>query len=372
MLKQIAEAVTLKGHIAFTAPFNEPPPIEAFLGCDVLVLGPSSRDIEGELSLLEACLAHRPEMQVYVVEDVPGGPMARPAFVKAGWPTKVAGLFLAMPQPQWRKMAKQLGYQKIEYVGPPPHWGPAYETMTSGPNIRDRLYKNNGVRTEPIFLADEVFFFGGTKNSLVTNRVLGALKKAGMNFAGSKFVLGFKAHPGEQPKAPSPEASHDDWQAYRSALLYYEGMIDERYEILAGGIWNLDFSDAEVDSSVLLPALMKAVDVPILTSGATDSIVAAYARLSAGWYFDANIREDLLRLGIPDGKWFVSELGGVHTIHSPESFEDAIHFLLSPEGKKSLRESQEANFPLPKDEDWDTAPIIVRCIEKNFENRAVA
>ena len=357
MLRIIGEAGQLRGHEVVSAPRESAPDPEIFTDCDVFIMCPSSREIGAEIALIKA----HPETPLVVVEDVPGA-MSRKAFVESGC-ADGAFVFLAMPQSQWKNEAFALGYFDVGYVGPPPHWGPSYQQMVAEYNMRPLLQKRyrSSSNLSPLRPLDEVDFYSGTKDSVVVNRVLAGMKSAGTSKWGDHFVLGFKEHPGEKP--------HRSMKGYEKAEAAYQSAIEEREQILSD-VWNLDFTQLTEDclsrGGSLLSALLKSADIPILTaSGATESIVAAYARLHVFLYTDDDVSRGLRDNVYADGRWFVSELGGALVINGPNGFKDAFDTFHSSsvwqERLKALQHSWEKNFPLPKT--WDTAPLITKKIE---------
>lgn len=380
MLRMIAETAKKRGHTVTIAPPQRPAASEnggeytllvpELASCDVLIIGgPASYQPEEEARLLKSL----PDKPFFVVEDMPGTSL-RPKFPHE-LVERSAGVFLAMPQ--WARQVEEAGYSQVEYIGPPPHWGSLFETIT-GPSIRDQLYKtmlteDGGTHSEPVWSDDKILFFCGTKDSIVNNEVLARLCAAGKNLLRrEQFVLGFKPHPGERPKEPAQNASHEEWDVYWQRQSAYVHACDDRQKILSGAVWHLDFRTVRVRNDLLLATLIKSVDVPVVTGGTTNSIAAAYARIAVGYYDAGSVVEYNQKHGMSDGRlFFVAELGGVLVLDGREQgrFEEGIQSLLSEEGRAKLRETQEKNFPLP--ETWDTAPLIIERIEEDMRQKHV-
>lgn len=329
MLKLIADAAVARGHEVVIGERLKPVPdnqLPEFQQCDVVLIGTSSLGIEEELKLVQTL---PPTTKIVVVEDVPGSSL-RPRAKEIL--DRVSMVIVAMPQ--WVKTAEEFGYARACYLGPPAHWKTSYDAMTRGRNRRAEFRKRCPGLEHPLAPDDVVFFYGGIKEHLLNNRILRVIAEAGQVLLGDRFVLCFKNHPGEP----------NDLVAFAERTAILEG-----HWVLAA--WN----------GLTLPEIVKSVDVPIFTSGATDSIVAAYARLPALYYTDELVREYRVSIGSPEGRWFVADLGGVMTINGPSMAEAAIRRFLSPEGKQYLRKKQETNFPLP--ESWDSAPRIIEFVE---------
>jgi hypothetical protein len=317
----------------------------------MFVIGLASHQTENELNLLQRL----PNVPVVVVEDVPGASLRPKAegFFKKRSATALVALS------QWRKFALDFGYDRVEYLGPPPHWGPSYRIMTEGEDLRSQFRKRDRGITAPLGSEDEVIFFGGIKDSSIVNRVLRLMREAGIGDS-DEPILGFKDHPGEEPKRPGENASKKEKDVFGTRYEKYIDAKEERDQILSGA--------AMFDSGkATLPQIIRGVDLTIFTGGSTDSIIAAYARLPIAYFTDEEVVADYnLQVGRP-GSWFVAELGGAY-VFRPDNFVGGIQVLRTHEGRAALREMQKQNFPLPGD--WDTASRIVRFLEEEVIPRA--
>ncbi len=322
MLKLIAAALNAILHKAVVLKTGAPienDAVDRVDECDALVLGgPDSAYPEHQRRLVERALSlGKP---IIILEDIPGS-SRRPWFKE--YAPRVRQVLLAMPGEQWKQQSSDHGYPEVLHVALPPHWGVAYEAMTSGMSkeaLRRSFQKYRGNVSMPLAAEDRVVFFNGIKNHPINTTIIRLMREAGERVLEDRFVMGFRPHPRE------PE----------------DGAAVALREKLLQGVWLLETGEATQ------PQIIKSVDIPVFTGGATDSIVAAYARLIPAHYVDGTVVEYMEHEGgHKDGKWFVAELGGVYPIRSQEQFEPALRVLLSPEGQEELHRTQEANFPPP-------------------------
>ncbi|OGF83305.1 hypothetical protein A3B18_01500 [Candidatus Giovannonibacteria bacterium RIFCSPLOWO2_01_FULL_46_13] len=340
MLKLIAKAAEAKGHNVVLLKENTQGIVaaekEKLADCDVVAMGWSSAGIEEELELAEYLTTHG--IPIVIVEDVPGSCL-RP---KAQEFTRRMKLPCVLAMPVGGEDALDFGFGSVEYVGPPPHWGVSYNDMMV--NHRSEFKKRIGSEIVELSPEDKIIYVPGTKDPRLVNTLLKNVLATGRAILGSNLVLGFRGHPGEKP---DPKKKGDQEK--------YEQLWAERKQLLEG-VSMLESGDANNAQ------LVRAADIPVFPGGGpTESIVAAYARMSAIYYHDEEVAKGLRALGMLDGKWFVAERGGVYKASGPEDVGVGIRYLLTEEGRKIQREKQEDNFPLPVT--WNTAPIFAGVIE---------
>ena len=317
-----------------------------FNECDALVVGLASFQTEQELDLIERL---RPEVPVFVYEDVPGT-CSRPKVRDRGLFGRFAAVLSALPGVYWRDETLKLGYRHAVYLGPPVHWGRLYAAMTSPrvATLREQLFA-------PVA---PVFFFAGIKNPEVVNDILEALAPVLRHCRGR---LAFRPHPGEEPREPLPlptDASEDlkvihrrEAKRYREEKEHYDRALSRRRDLLAE-VPTVDVDGVIARGEASFSEIAAAANVPVFTGGATDSIIAAYARVAAIYYDYPEAAENLRRQClIGDGRWFVPELGGSYRASSSDELRDAAERILAGAGE--LRQSQEQNFPIPAT--WDSA-----------------
>ena len=364
MLEHITRALRDLGHDAAQLPKNtvlSPEQIDSITGCDLLVLGGPDSDppggdyIRSQLRLIEKAISLG--IKIVVIEDVPGS-SGRPK-IKSYAPDIECVLRSAGGE-QSGADVHDFGYSYSTYIGPPPHWKATRDASmaASREDVRVRLRKSGISGDEPIAANDVVIFFSGIKHPPLINRILRGLVDAGRQVAGSHFVLYFREHPAEKPKEPSESASRKDREQYKYSLAIYNDTIEKRHEIMKGAPWVVYDPTGKITQAEAI----KASDLFIATSGATDSLVVAHEDVGivAGYYTDADVRKNLIDSGIKDGYWPPAELGGVYKF-GPNNFEEAIRLLLSEEGKEAVRAKQRQNFPAPTT--WDTAPKIATFLE---------
>lgn len=302
--------------------------------CDVVLLGLSSFQTQEELELIDAC------RRVVIIADCPGSELRPKAqawvWERAALPRaerKLKGLLLALESS--REKAIEFGYpsEDTHFVGVPPHWGISYRQMkaVNVAGIRTKVAKDSFLEYVP-----------GGKNPLITNALLRHGIAVGRALAGSSFMLGFGKHPGERPEKAEEE------EIFARAFAEREQLLQDVPYADMGGLTN--------------PERYAIADLVITTGGPTETIAAAYARMThVVYYRDNAVREFLAESGIENGDWFVPDYGGCH-LAGPGSFLHIVRFAMSEEGKEYIRQRQEENFPLP--ETWDTAPAIVDFLEK--------
>jgi len=263
-------------------------------------------------------------------------------------PSKAAAVIVAHPDEI--EKARNFGYKNAVYLGPPPHWGDAYKKLMDAKanHLRKKLNKKRGTELKSIEDQDKIIFVPGTKDPTLDNIVLAAvITEASKVVRPENFILGFKKHPGEKPEAPEEEHLFKMAHTVRDEFLKNVALLEIETYTLA--------------------ELLSAADVVISYTAATESIVAAYARLNLVYFYNENVRNYLKRLGIKTGEWFVAEHGGAYKIEGSSQIANAIQTLLSSGGQKSLHAEQERHFPIPKT--WDTAPEYIRFAEKLMKNK---
>lgn len=219
------------------------------------------------------------------------------------------------------------GYKNVSVIIPP-HWGAMYEgivkTVVVGPDVELPLADGESRRRGEM----QLVYFGGAKNPPLMNNILGAIAK---NLP-ANGVLCFRPHPAE--------GADETTLAQRAAFLK--------------GVRMLDHKAAGLDGS---NPMVRNADVSIFVGGPTDSIGGAYARRPMIYFDDPEVVAHNLRQDLPNGKWFVPELGGA--IYAGEHDLGAkIELLLA--NPDMLRGKQEMNFPLPAT--WDTGETLAEAI----------
>ncbi|GEM_PF-2393578 len=324
--------------------------LSEFNTCKAVIVGLSSFQTGQELGFVERL---NPEIPVFVYEDMPGTD-SRPMVRERNMFDRFDSVLLAMPDAYWKTETLKLGYRHAVHLGPPVHWGAIYRAMVS-PHVETVRAVLHGGNNAP------VFFFAGIKNWDVVNDILTMVKDAAR---GSSGRLAFRPHPGESPKEPDGPVS-DTLQArenyaknfleYKKQKPLYDAAMVRRREILQG-VALVDVDGMINRGEATFPEVVAASDIPIFTGGATDSLIAAYARVSAIYYAYPEAVENLRRQClIGDGQWFVAELGGAYKATNPEEFRQAVGMIFSR--PDTLRKAQEEFFPLPPT--WDTAPAVL-------------
>ena len=343
MLKTVAGAASKRGHETVVFEPNKTGVAasrkEEMANCSVVAMGFSSQLCDEEMVLAEYLLGKK--IPIVEIEDVPGS-SARPLAKEVA--PRVARCYVAMPG--WIENAREFGFRVPSYVGPPPHWGDSYVQMDAGESMREGFME----RVDQITLANlsryhRIIYVPGTKNPQQVNKFLAAIVDAGSRVLHEDFVLGFRAHPGEDPKKGD------------EAIAAYRQAIEERKEIL-NGISLLESGSATSAN------LVGAADITFFPGGGpTESIVAAYQRKNAIYYWDADVEKALKGLGVPDGKWFPAEMGGVLKVTTPEELCAGISSLLTRDGQAALRASQEKNFEITSNFNWNTGPLLAEKLE---------
>lgn len=337
-LEEIADFAKRSGHETVVLPPQirdvSAEQAENMYGCDVALIGLSSFQTQEELIL--ALLLARKKIPVVIIEDTPGAACREKAKSQEFDLPKITAAVIVAHDSSI-KTAEDFGYKNVHYLGPPPHWGVSFKKLMAAKasGIRRKLKKQHGAKLLKIAPADKIIFVPGTKDPALDTVVLTVVtEEAKKIIPPGNFVLGFKKHPGEKPESPEEKPLFTRSHETRSNILKDE--------------WTVDIKNYSL--SELLPA----ADILISYTAATESIVAAYARLNVAYFYNEKVRYYLRRLGIKSGEWFVAELGGAYKIEDTEHIAGAIKALISPAGQKALRKEQEKHFPLPKT--WNTAP----------------
>ncbi len=294
---------------------------EDLFKCNILVCGISSFHPEEETTLLASLKSSCSHLPVVVFEDVPGASKRN----VRGIQNLITSVAVAMPQ--YVDEALRWGYRRAEFVGVPPHWWRAYQEMIA-PII-------------PLNLCGrKIIYFDGIKDPWICNKVLTSL--VSFQKWRSDIAIAFRPHPAEEKN---------------------EAATRERAFIVSRGFF--------FDVRPFSPAqLINVAEFSVFTGGATDSIVAAFAREPGIFWNTAEVRERNMKQGISDGEWFVPRLKGLLDARDEDLFEFLCDVIIGQEGKVLLRSEQEKNFPLP--DTWDTAPLLVRYLEKVQEEEALA
>lgn len=342
VLKLVAQATEKRGHKTIVFP----PQVRGLAlqrasemyECRSVMVGLSAFQAQEECLLLtDLYLNYPPDLVAAIVlEDVPGSSM-RPKARR--FASTFDSVLIALPGVQ--KEVEQFGYRRVEYKGPPPHWGTSYNGMEEGEMLRSQFVKI-GKNGEAALQPNDVFVFvPGSKNPDAVNAMLREAVSAGLSAIGSDhFVVGFRKHPGEKAEKPEEE------EFFRKAFAEREEILKGLTQVNTDGLTN--------------PQLVGASDITVFTGGPTESIVRAYRRGRMLYYTDDSNRE-AMRLQGNDGKWFVAELGAAHQVEAGEMAE-GMRMLLDADGARAIRAKQEEYFPLP--DTFDTAPVIVDYIEE--------
>lgn len=351
MLKAIADTAVKLGHktVIISPQIHEASARQAeeTYDCDLVFLGLSSFQTQEELVLAEL-LALR-NIPFIIVEDTPGASRRDKAKSdEFDMPSKAAAVIVAHPDEI--EKARDFGYENAVYLGPPPHWGDAYKRLLEAKAavLRKRLNKKNGSQIQPVQPRDKIIFVPGTKDPTLDNIVLSSVvTEAGKVVPSENLVLGFKKHPGEKPESPEEESVFKIAHKARDEIFKNVFLLDiENYS---------------------LAELISAADIIISYTAATESIIAAYARLNAVYFYNENVRNYLKRLGIKTGEWFVAEQGGAYKIEGFSQISEAIKVLLSPSGQRKLYQEQKRHFPIP--ETWETAQKYISFAENLAKKR---
>lgn len=350
MLKAIADTAVKLGHNTVLLPpqIHEVSAEQAddTYNCDAVFLGLSSFQTQEELVLAE--LLNLRNIPFIIVEDTPGSSRRDKAKGdEFNVPAKAAAVIVAHPAEL--EKARDFGYKKAVYLGPPPHLGDAYKKLmdAKASGLRKKLNKKDKTGLSPIQPQDKIVFVPGTKDPVMDNIVLSAVvTEARAVIKPEIMVLGFKKHPGEKPESAEEENIFKMAHAVRNEILKSVSLVDIE-----------DYSLSE---------LISAADIIISYTAATESIIAAYARLNTIYFYNDTVRNYLKRLGLKTGEWFVAEQGGAYKIEGSSQIAGAIKTLLSPDGQKALRAEQERHFPIP--ETWDTAPKYINFAESLIKN----
>lgn len=338
MLKEIASTARLMRHEALVFKENEPGVVatrkEEMSDCDIVAIGLDSARPEEGLELAEYLFSL--DIPVVAIEDTPGSvlrPMAKP------FAPKFKCCIVAREGGIGDALA--FGFSRVQYVGPPPHWGVSYRQMMEGPSIRPHFSKIVGGQNVQLDPKDKVIYVPGTKIPEIVNTAISGAIKAGKQVLGDNFVFCCRRHPGEKPNEKVP----DDAERF-------ERLFAEREDMLKG-VTMLEPGKANN------PQLVRAADVTIFPGGGpTESIIAAYARIPTIYCWGDVVSRELKKIGIDSGKWFVAELGGSMKVEG-EEVVIALSSLLGKDGwmRNNLRALQEKNFPLP--DTWDTSASII-------------
>lgn len=372
--KIIAQVAKEMGHEVVVVPFQEESAWtkyrdELFL-CD-LVIGSFSSfktmsdgtrvPVMEEINLVNALPRNqdRGYLPFVVAEDIPGPALrlnAIPGF--EGFKAPLAGAIVAMPgqhEEAVRKGGKGFSYRDVVYLGPPCHWKESYDAMTSGEPISFSHRFLGECYRERVSSRDATVFYIGGKDIFRDNALLEIIVNGWRRlrlfenyqtaFNWDRLVLVFKRHSGEKGALQK--------EAFKKKAVEAFAWRDEFLK----DVWQM-----ELDPSWSVPELIRASMVTVFDGSRTDSIAAAYARTGSSlYYYDEVSIQNIANQGGP-GHFFVSTLGGALEVEGLAQFEAGLDLLLTPEGRKWLRVSQEKNFPLP--DDWDTAPKIVRYLER--------
>ncbi len=313
MLKLVAEAAKVAGHEVLLVPAQKVGAASEALQqlnlCDVLAFTPSAFQTHEEVRIIKTTSVRR----TVLIEDVPS------AAIRPGMQTSVRQVWSVLAaMPQYVREARRFGYTNVQFVGVPPHWEKSYREMMA-PTAAD-------------LGGQKIVFFNGIKDPFLCNKILASL----IIFQTDRpdIKIAFRPHPAEEK---------NEVAARERALITPRGSF---FDVTG-------YSPAE---------LVNTAEFSVFTGGATDSIVAAFARKRGVFYNTAEVRERNLKQGILDGEWFVPLLGGLFEAREDEAFIRCCHFVLHEKGKDQLRYWQEESFPLPTT--WDTAPLLVQYLEK--------
>jgi len=304
------------------ADFIEGAGAEQSLGYDTVVLIPASRQREGDNAILDAAAVHGDQRLVIVSDTWQAWRRIAPEYRG-----EVSALTVCFAEEA--EAARKEGYAFGVHVVTPPHWGKMYDGIMNAhvavqsdemlPLVGGGTRRRSGMK---------LIYFGGAKNPPLMNKVLAAIA-AGMPADG---VLCFRPHPAEGAN---------------------EAVLAERAAFLAS-VRMLDHKKAKLDDSNTMVAN---ADVSIFVGGPTDSIGGAYARRPMLYFDDPDVTAHNLAQDLPEGRWFVPELGGAHYATEKNIGERLAWLIAKP---AALVASQEAFFPLPAT--WDTGLALAEVI----------
>ena len=341
MLKAVLSSAEKAGHQTLQFEENKPGIVAArkdeMSDLGVALLGLDSDRVEEGLELIDYLFSRN--IPIVVMEDTPGS-VLRPKAKE--YTPKVAACLVAMQN--GIDGAKSFGYERVEYFGPPPHWGVSYRDMMDKPSRRPEFKKRVGSEVVDLDTSDQIMYVPGTKVPEVVNVAIRGSVDAGKQTLGENFVFHFRRHPGEVPNKNKPGDEER-----------FSKLFEERKPLLEG-LTILEPGDSNN------PQLIRAADITIFPGGGpTESIVAAYARIPTLFCWNDLVAQGLRDIGIQSGKWFVAELGGSLKVTNSDELASGINSLLKGDGCERLKKMQEKNFPLPKT--WDTAPRVVELLE---------
>lgn len=315
--------------------------VDRLFGTDIVLLGLSAFGSAAE-AYVAGILASRGIPSVFI-EDRPGH-----ATHKALKPLVSIPRALIVPMKDSVDEAIHFGYKHVEYLGAPAHWIESLGVFTDVTNYRSRMCKAKGGRKIELSDADTVLIIGGFKDSAMTTVTLQkVIAEAGRVISEENMVVCFRPHPSESPVSQGVSIR----------------------ESLDKEVWSLEYSALDHIRSdpekkhLMMPMLVKVADIAFFSGGATDSIVASLARKPGIYLTSRDIRARNTEQGIKDGRWFVTEMGGLleADMDVPGAITEAVTILMTEEGKKSLKTSQERWFPIP--DHRDTANNIIKFLK---------
>ena len=339
MLGMVATSAQGKGHTTELSPAMAHwghSDIDRLAACDVVATGFASFESHSE-AILAATLAAKGVPHV-LVEDVSGALVGRlkmraPAVL--GW---AAGISIALPSDL--PATQSLGIKHVRQITPP-HWGTSYRALTAKGNPREKLQVSvdNG-EPRPLQADDILILVFGTKEFKLEFQMAELAVAAGRRLFGrGRFVIGSHLH---------PKILQDHNAKSVLDLPGYGDLFKGEQRLVTEGI--------------ALTDALRAADVAIFSGAPMESITGAFANLPllsyeggfpGGKVLPRNLTQGV---GVPTGKWFVSERGGA--IPCDESdFTDKLSALLDSQGRAELTRAQMNSFPVPGN--WDTASELV-------------
>lgn len=274
---------------------------------DVLITGLASFKCEQEVQLGKAATGQGIPWVVFAdTHRAWARPLAR---------GKVEKATLIIASPAEIDAAREFGYGRVKYLGGPPLW-------QDFPKIKPAKIERHNPESRVILVS-------GIKDPVLTDRMLEVVVKACKNLSErSRFwggmLLGqlglweliFKPHPNEDAAGKDPL---------------------RRVRILKGV--------QVIETPERTTNLLGTVNVSVHTGGATDTIAAAYLRAPAIFYEDDDVRaRNEKQLGEPT--WYPAEAGACLKA-GPTTMVDAIHALLSENGRAALAKRQAEVYPIP-------------------------
>lgn len=353
ILPLIGEALKARGHECTIPPPLQPGVTDAFCReikqADLGVFCLSSGDEE---------IAVMTKMRnVVIIADTPGSELkpgirawAREQRAAPAAARRLKAVLLATRES--RDDAIAFGYppDALFHIGLPPHWGCLYRQMAdmNVAEARDGIFKSSPRGPTQLAPDDTLVYVPGTQFPEGTNWAL-LYTVLACRWVFERFVLAFVPHPWERAPKSSVETYDLTRALERRRILLNQ--IPQAYLEHLTGAQRYRIADVVVDSGAR-----------------TESIIAAYARLSHVLHYrDRRTMKFLALRGLPGGRWYVAERGAMRVV-GPHRFLTFGYFIRGLKKLKQARGTAEVfhnqmqHFPLPRI--WETAPQYAEFLEK--------